>query len=144
MPCRQYHRIYRRLNTWLQYIAQKQLQAEARNIEVWEFILTYIRDLTVDITTNPYLNHGAYFANLCKYLTQCHMCKCVMKIRITSRADSRFAYSQWEKALLCNDISHWLGASLESTLTMYITELSGTSSSFVLLQTHCYALQHQT
>ena len=30
------------------------------------------------------------------------------------KADSRFARSQWEMALLCNDISHWLGASLES------------------------------
>ena len=32
------------------------------------------------------------------------------------RADSRFAHSQWETALLCNDVSHWLGASLESAL----------------------------
>ena len=27
------------------------------------------------------------------------------------RADFRFAASQWETALLCNDVSHWLGAS---------------------------------
>ena len=33
-----------------------------------------------------------------------------------NRADSRFAPSQWETALLCNAISHWLGASLESAL----------------------------
>ena len=26
------------------------------------------------------------------------------------RADSRFAPSQWETALLCKDVSHWLGA----------------------------------
>ena len=32
------------------------------------------------------------------------------------RADSRFAPSQWETALLCNDFSHWLGANLESAL----------------------------
>ena len=32
------------------------------------------------------------------------------------RADSRFVPSQWETVLLCNDVSHWLGASLESTL----------------------------
>ena len=32
------------------------------------------------------------------------------------RADSRFAPSQWETVLLCNDVSHWLGASLESAL----------------------------
>ena len=38
-----------------------------------------------------------------------------------SRADSRFAPSQWETALRCNyhdDVSHWLGASLESALNM--------------------------
>ena len=41
------------------------------------------------------------------------------------RADSRFAPSQWETALLCNDVSHWLGASLESALIwyMYLEEL---------------------
>ena len=32
------------------------------------------------------------------------------------RAVSRFAPSQWETALLCNNVSHWLGASLESAL----------------------------
>ena len=31
-------------------------------------------------------------------------------------ADSRFAPSQWETALLCNDVSHWLGASSKSAL----------------------------
>ena len=39
-----------------------------------------------------------------------HCVLCVYK------ADSRFALSQWETALLCNDVSHWLGASLESVL----------------------------
>ena len=33
-----------------------------------------------------------------------------------NRADYRFAPSQWETPLLCNDISHWLDASLESAL----------------------------
>ena len=33
-----------------------------------------------------------------------------------ARADCRFASSQWETALLCNDVSHWRGASLESSL----------------------------
>ena len=33
-----------------------------------------------------------------------------------SRADSRFAHSQWETALLCNDVSLWLSASRESSL----------------------------
>ena len=35
------------------------------------------------------------------------------------RADSRFAPSRWETALLCNAISHWLGASLESALHLF-------------------------
>ena len=39
----------------------------------------------------------------------------------TCRADSRFAPCQWETALLCNDVSHWLGACLESTLTQWST-----------------------
>ena len=34
------------------------------------------------------------------------------------RADSRLAPSQWEMALLCNDVSHWLGAHLESVLCL--------------------------
>ena len=32
------------------------------------------------------------------------------------RANSRFAPSQWETTLLCNDVSHWLGTSLKSAL----------------------------
>ena len=34
------------------------------------------------------------------------------------RDDSRIAPSQWETVLLCNTVSHWLGASLESALIM--------------------------
>ena len=36
------------------------------------------------------------------------------------RADSRFAPSQWETALLCNDVSHWLGASIASALVSIV------------------------
>ena len=38
---------------------------------------------------------------------------------ILYRAGSRFALSQWETVLLCDDVSHWQGASLESAL-LYI------------------------
>ena len=38
------------------------------------------------------------------------------KRELVNRDDSRFAPSQWDMALLCNDVSHWLGASLESAL----------------------------
>ena len=36
-----------------------------------------------------------------------------------NRADSRFALSQWETVLLCNDVSHLLGANLESALIQW-------------------------
>ena len=35
------------------------------------------------------------------------------------RVDSRLAPSQWETVLLYNDVSHWLGASLQSALSLY-------------------------
>ena len=34
-------------------------------------------------------------------------------------ADFRFAPNQWETVLFCNDVSHWMGASLESALIVY-------------------------
>ena len=41
-------------------------------------------------------------------------------------ADSRFSPSQWETALLCNDVSHWLGANLESALWIHVWRIPGT------------------
>ena len=35
------------------------------------------------------------------------------------RADYKFAPNQWETTLHCNDVSHRLGANLESALDMY-------------------------
>ena len=49
------------------------------------------------------------------------------------RADSRFAPSQWETALLCNDVSQWLGASLESALSLYSSLLLYTFTCWVVL-----------
>ena len=37
-----------------------------------------------------------------------------------NKADFRFAPNQWETALLSNDVSHWLGTSLESALSVLI------------------------
>ena len=75
------------------------------------------------------------------YIHACSLCYCYAKKDIdvmplvsayVCRADSRFAPSQWETALLCNDVSHWLGANLESALCLdrqgyieYITCYSG-------------------
>ena len=55
-------------------------------------------------------------------------------VQYLHRADSRFAPSQWETALLCNDVSHWLDAYLKSAVFAY------TSARLLLLllsQTHC-------
>ena len=41
------------------------------------------------------------------------------------RADPRFVPNQWETVLLCNDVSHWLGASLESALIYLSRAMSG-------------------
>ena len=53
------------------------------------------------------LRHASSFHSFCGIIT---------KLNIKCRADSRFAPSRWETALLCNDVSYWLGANLESTL----------------------------
>ena len=46
-----------------------------------------------------------------------HYIRCSVSCQIVyHRTDSRFAPSQWETALLCNDVSHWLGANLASAL----------------------------
>ena len=39
-----------------------------------------------------------------------------VQYKMIIRADPRFAPSQWETALLCNDVSHWLDANLESAM----------------------------
>ena len=44
-----------------------------------------------------------------------HDAVCGVRIRV----DSRFAPRQLETALLCNDVSHWLGTSLGSALRMH-------------------------
>ena len=52
-----------------------------------------------------------------KYMGICDLCR-DRWASMGNKADSRFAPSQWETALLCNDISHWLGANrcLESEM----------------------------
>ena len=59
--------------------------------------------------TNPDLTGINGFINLT------HVCQ-ILWWHI--RADYRFAPSQWETVLPCNNGSHWLGASLESALHM--------------------------
>ena len=61
--------------------------------------------ITLDGTLQKGFHQNWTEYNLC-YITQ-----------ISLRADSKFVPSQWEMALHCNGISHWLGSSLESVLS---------------------------
>ena len=64
------------------------------------------------------------------------------KTTLYARADFRFGPSQWETALLCNDVSHWLGANLESLL-VYHTKCSRFSCALFCrcyIITLCYVL----
>ena len=56
----------------------------------------------------------------CSLWRHCNDVPCIIQhrndCRLISRTGCRFALNQWGTALLCNDISHWLGANLESAL----------------------------
>ena len=53
-----------------------------------------------------------------------------------TKANSRFAPSQWETALLCNDVSHWLGASLQSALYNTTNILSNVPANEDIMNLH--------
>ena len=60
----------------------------------------------------------------CGYIAQWNVIRTYTRLQLIvhmdgwtlSSAESRFVSSQCETALLCNDVSHWLGAGLESAL----------------------------
>ena len=55
------------------------------------------------------LNRGKGLSNPCP--NSFHVrAMCISTGFVWTRADSRFAPSQWETALLCNNVSYWLGA----------------------------------
>ena len=77
----------------------------------WKFMSSSMNVVQISIYDILYLIFDTYFIDdylKCYYSDDEH--------HLCYRTDSRFAPSQWEMALLCNDISHWLGASLESAL----------------------------
>ena len=81
----------------------------------------------IDQICPEYSGHGTQRVNSLRLSVR------VMQIR----ADSRFVPSQWQTALLCNDVSHWLGASLESALiSIHLAIIgSGNGLSFIWCQT---------
>ena len=56
-------------------------------------------------------------ANYNALLDRWLFCRRSAMFRHQHRADARFAPSQWETTLLCNHVSHWLDANLESALS---------------------------
>ena len=61
--------------------------------------------------------HGYFYSFHMKLIYSYHCYYLIFHITSTSthcRAYSRLTLSQWETALLCNDVSHWLGARLVS------------------------------
>ena len=69
-----------------------------------------------------------------EFVTNASRFNCRRIRKIVLRAGSSFTPSQWETALLCNDISLWLGASLESALVLGHDDLKGHITKLLLLQ----------
>ena len=99
---------------------------------VWQYICGYIwiicdfggeRSLDERIKYHTYMDWiSELFMWSRKFYVGVYFCTqtvCYGRIYII-RADSRFAPSQWKTALLCNNVSHWLGTNLESALIMLI------------------------
>ena len=85
------------------------MASNAENVSIWWRHYVNAQPLPEWIPTHsikPYGQNSLKFESKYKIL---HSGRC-------TRADSRFAPSQWETALLCNKVSHWLGTSLESAL----------------------------
>ena len=73
--------------------------------------------LDIDLTKNHYENYSPKMVPIAKIWgsgSWTNGIYCLIQIK----AYSRFAPSQWQTALLCNDVCHWLGANLESALHM--------------------------
>ena len=100
-------------------------------------------DGTLSVTFQSFVIYGALEHNqIIKYRVRCQRCYPLTRdhsravdafsstghlftswkprvIMMPTAGHSRSAPSQWETALLCNELSHWLGAILESVLHLY-------------------------
>ena len=103
-------------HSWLNSVPRISLSAEV----ILTFFDGILPNLAIFILVYVSSNHRAHGCWRNDAVTQQRQtCANVIyssKARFYCRADSRFAPSQWETALLCNDVSHWLGVSLESVL----------------------------
>ena len=66
-------------------------------------------------------NRLGYWYSQCQLLVEIFALE--WQLLTITKADSRFAPSQWEVVSLCNDVSHWLGTNLESALITHVTAI---------------------
>ena len=84
----------------------------------YELHWNFNRDLYIFISENVFQNVVCKMTSISsrplwvRAWHEIHPIRCA----IWGRADSRFGSNQWETALLCSNVSHWLGANLESAL----------------------------
>ena len=82
--------------------------------------------------TSCWASYRSHYNQLQKLL--CHTAYswlCITEVQFL--VDSRFAFRQWETTLLCNDVSYWLGASLESILLLKLGQFSPKYSQYTPL-----------
>ena len=103
---------------WCQYLERSNIQ--------WVIFYSLISWLRPKFLNN----HGNFMANenqssswtgmfsKLKFLTLCRGDRHITAL-FTYRSDSRFEPSKWKTVLICNDVSHWLGANLETALYIY-------------------------
>ena len=98
-----------RLDIWLQWVGQRQLQDDARIISLLTFGASYIRDLTVCFKENACMSqvmiqvmilHRNVLSNEDSYIGKYNA------VTMVRRDHSGYELSQWEEALLCNASSH--------------------------------------
>ena len=108
--------LYLNYYTFADPIARKNIDYEAINY-TWYWINLICRYVDGVITRIRFLRRCIFDKRHDNRIAYCVRKRSTLGI---IRSDSRLAPSQWETALLCNDVSHWLSASLEPALIIRI------------------------
>ena len=90
------------------------------NIKPW--IVSLMADFCIKSTRESLpmvINKKVLYLLWLKSWINCKLCFCCVT---HWSLDSRFVPSQWETALLCNDVSHWLSSNLESALHIHASK----------------------
>ena len=82
---------------------------------IWLAIFYYLAVLRWHYLLDQFLRRKGHLNCVIDLLSSKNLI-CQRILHVDYRAESRFAPSQRKTVLLCSDVSHWLGANLESTL----------------------------